>query len=98
MTAECAVWGDAHGWNIGYVAGWLMACCEYCRGALWWVWCWKAGLLVGWLRVARCWVLRYRPCVADGSVCSLRDWVPALVGVWLGVGWCFENCTVDASI
>lgn len=50
--------------------------------------------------LARCWVLRDRLhslCVAGFSDSLFL--VRLLCGVVLvGVGWCFENCTVDASI
>ena len=87
----CGVGRFARGWNIGYVAcaGWCCVCT-----ALGWVW------------IAWCWLVR----VACGALLGLRVSAVGLVSVlvvpffWPGfvglgvVGWCFENCTVDASI
>ena len=81
----------------GSSISWLLVFCRLEYGP-----CWGCGK--GWWGfggLARCWVLRDRlhVCVVGFS----GGWTPFFYlrggcRVVVGVGWCFENCTVDASI
>jgi len=91
----------------------LLPCCGVGGRGVWVRGLWKVWwVFVVVLSLTHCWVLRQPGCVVVSGSGSCWPVVPAVVcarvlcvggGVWRWslagfFGWCFENCTVDASI
>ena len=88
-----------------------LLCCGGVGGESWWCWGWCGGALLGFEGLAAVCgggvsllvgVLVIPAAVLVWPSCGWRGWCWC-GGVWslvvpAGVGWCFENCIVDASI